>query len=204
MPAPLPKSSEGPNNLTNFRNPHPEAMLLLVVNSWPRLMKLEDSNPPFLHDPADSRMSQASTNSKLEFAATGHPVAAESRFSLVKCGFAIASVACFTAAIAGALLPLIPTTPFLLLGFFCLSRVSHRWHTRLMKSRWAAPVREWKAHRAIRKETRRIAFLSVALVAAIAILLASSDWRALLIVALGTTIGCVVLYRVPVRDDSHE
>lgn len=126
--------------------------------------------------------------------------AEESRFSLVRWAMAVASVACFVAALIGALLPLVPTTPFLLLGFFCLSRVSKRWHARLLESRWAAPVREWRAHRAIRKETRRIAFLSIALVAAIAVFAARSDWRALSIVALGTTIGCVVLYRVPVRD----
>ncbi|MCA9106755.1 MAG: DUF454 family protein [Planctomycetales bacterium] len=115
--------------------------------------------------------------------------------------FGLAASCCFVLAFLGALLPLLPTTPFLLLGFYCLSRVSSRWHQRLLRSHWATGVREWKEHRAISPSTRRTALASIAIVAALAFWGGAADAHVLMGVSLGTTIGVVALLRVPVRRE---
>lgn len=52
--------------------------------------------------------------------------------------------------IAGIPLPLLPTTPFLLLAAFCFSRSSNRLHDWLVQHKHLGPpIRDWNAHGAI-------------------------------------------------------
>lgn len=49
--------------------------------------------------------------------------------------------------IIGVLLPLVPTTPFLLLAAFCFSRSSERLHQYLLNQRWFGHyIRDWEEH----------------------------------------------------------
>jgi hypothetical protein len=53
--------------------------------------------------------------------------------------------------VLGAFLPLLPTTPFLLLAAACYARASVRFYNWLLNSRSFGPlIRDWRAHRAIR------------------------------------------------------
>ncbi len=53
--------------------------------------------------------------------------------------------------VLGAALPLLPTTPFLLLAAACYARASIRFYNWLLRSRTFGPmIRDWRAHRAIR------------------------------------------------------
>ncbi|HRF02044.1 MAG TPA: DUF454 family protein [Pirellulaceae bacterium] len=103
-------------------------------------------------------------------------------------------------AAAGAFLPLLPTTPFLLLAVACASRVSTTWRERLLASRWGLPVRQWREHRGISLDVRRRAALAIALVAAFGLWGAAGDLRLLVPVTLGSTIGLVALYRLPLIE----
>ena len=52
--------------------------------------------------------------------------------------------------VAGLFLPLLPTTPFLLLAAACYVRSSERHHRRLMESRVFGPIlRDWEEKRAV-------------------------------------------------------
>lgn len=52
--------------------------------------------------------------------------------------------------VAGIPLPLLPTTPFLLVAAFCFARSSQRWHDWLVEHRHLGPpIKSWRAHGAI-------------------------------------------------------
>lgn len=64
--------------------------------------------------------------------------------------------------IIGIFLPLLPTTPFLLITAFCFSKGSDYWHQWLLNHAWfGPPVRDWIKHRMIRT---RVKFISVTMI----------------------------------------
>ncbi|WP_353217698.1 YbaN family protein [Sandarakinorhabdus sp.] len=67
--------------------------------------------------------------------------------------------------IAGVVLPLLPTTPFVLLSAFCFARSSPRWHAWLMNHASFGPlIRNWQQHRAIAPRAKLVSVLSMAAV----------------------------------------
>lgn len=57
----------------------------------------------------------------------------------------------------GVVLPLLPTTPFLLVAAFAFSRSSQRWHDWLHRHRVFGPIiDEWNRHGAINRKTKII------------------------------------------------
>lgn len=53
----------------------------------------------------------------------------------------------------GVVLPLLPTTPFVILAAFCFARSSPRFHARLLNSPTFGPaIRDWRDHRAISRK----------------------------------------------------
>jgi uncharacterized membrane protein YbaN (DUF454 family) len=60
--------------------------------------------------------------------------------------------------IAGVVLPLVPTTPFLLLAAFAFARSSPRLHDWLVNHpRLGPPIADWQAHGAISRRTKLVA-----------------------------------------------
>lgn len=79
--------------------------------------------------------------------------------------------------IAGAVLPLLPTTPFLLVAAYAFARSSPRLHAWLMSHRQFGPlIVNWQQHRAIGRRARQAAFAVMALSLAISWLLAVPGW----------------------------
>lgn len=65
--------------------------------------------------------------------------------------------------IAGVMLPLLPTTPFVLLSAFCFARSSPRWHDWLMRHPGFGPlIRNWQQHRAIAPRAKLVSVASMA------------------------------------------
>ena len=66
-------------------------------------------------------------------------------------------------AVVGAVLPLLPTTPFLLLASFCFYRGSPRIHAWLHRSAWFGPtLDDWQHSRGVRRSVKNRALLAVA------------------------------------------
>ena len=75
-----------------------------------------------------------------------------------------AGAGCMLAGIVGIFLPLLPTTPFVLLAAFCFSRGSVRWeHWLLAHPRFGPMVRDWRANRAVPLRAKQFAVVMMAL-----------------------------------------
>lgn len=69
------------------------------------------------------------------------------RQTLIRTLFLISGIFFVLLGIIGLLLPLVPTTPFLLVATFCFSRSSERLHQYLLNNRWFGHyIRNWEEH----------------------------------------------------------
>jgi hypothetical protein len=103
--------------------------------------------------------------------------------------------------LAGIFLPLLPTTPFLLLSSYCFIRSSPRAHRWLLAHPWfGPPIRDWEEHRAV---SRRVKLLAVIAVTGV---VGTTWWFGtgspiLRYAILGlATIGLAVVWRLPVTQ----
>lgn len=95
-------------------------------------------------------------------------------------------------ALIGAVLPLLPTVPFLLLSAFCFARSSERLYHWLLSHKTFGPmISDWQSSGAIRPSAKKMATLSVAIVFGISLIL-SLPIKVLLIQAV--TLGCVMIF----------
>jgi uncharacterized membrane protein YbaN (DUF454 family) len=100
-------------------------------------------------------------------------------------------------ATAGLFLPLLPTTPFLLLASWCLVRSSPRLHARLLASPLFGPmILDWERHRGVRLHVKLSALAVLALVVGFG--LASERLGLLLkfLLAALATVGATVILRL--------
>jgi hypothetical protein len=90
--------------------------------------------------------------------------------------FLALGVAFFTLGVAAAFLPLLSTTPFMLLAAACFARSSERFYNWLLANRvFGATVREWQEHRSVRRRTKWIAIVTMAVSLAASTLLFVPD-----------------------------
>ena len=69
--------------------------------------------------------------------------------------------------VLGILLPLLPTTPFLILAAYFFSRGSKRLHAWLLSHRvFGPPIENWRTHRAISAKAKLTALAAMALILA--------------------------------------
>ena len=107
---------------------------------------------------------------------------------------------CVGLAVAGIFLPLLPTTPFLLVAAACFARSSPRFHRWLLEHRVFGPlIRDWQTHRALPARTKAVAIgmLVVTFGTSIAVAVEDVRLRAVL-VAFGVAL-VVMLLRIPTR-----
>ena len=103
--------------------------------------------------------------------------------------------------IAGAFLPVLPTTPFMLLAAACFARGSKRFYNRLLNTKTFGPaILEWRTHHSIPYRIKIIAIVTMAITLSASILLAVKTlWLQLLLAAFGSGLG-LWMYRIPSRD----
>lgn len=114
-------------------------------------------------------------------------------------------IACGTIAVAlgliGVFLPVLPTTPFLLLAAACYARASPSLYRRIAHSKTLGPaVIEWRRHRSIPWRTKLFAIVLMSVSILVTATLFVRPWwgkAALIAVGLATAIW---LYRIPSRD----
>lgn len=99
----------------------------------------------------------------------------------------------------GVVLPVLPTTPFVLLAAACFARGSERFHHHLLAHRIAGPiVREWEEHRSMPPGVKPWAFGLMALSFGVSLLLVPTAWHRLMLLGIAAVLA-FFLWRVPVR-----
>lgn len=100
----------------------------------------------------------------------------------------------------GAVLPILPTVPFVLLAAACFARGSERFHGKLLANRIAGPIiREWCLYRSIPRRAKRWAYGVMALSFGTSILIVPAVWHQIMLVIIGVILATFI-WRVPVRD----
>ncbi len=80
-------------------------------------------------------------------------------------------------AAVGVLLPLIPTTPFVILAAFCFMKSSRRLHDWLVNHRVFGPIIvDWREHGAISRPAKRVAIASMGAVFVLSLALKAPAW----------------------------
>lgn len=113
----------------------------------------------------------------------------------------VAGTACVGLGVLGLFLPILPTTPFLLLAAACYARASERFYGWLLDNRTFGPtIREWRRYRSIPYRTKwtAIVLMSLTLASSIVLFVRNPYLQASLAV-FGAGLA-VWLYRIPSRD----
>lgn len=107
---------------------------------------------------------------------------------------------CLLLGIVGIFLPLLPTTPLVLLAAACFARSSPRFHDWLLANRTFGPlIREWETHRAIPYKTKVTAIaLMLGTLAVSIVLFVGPLWLQVLLAAFGVALA-IWMYRIPSR-----
>jgi uncharacterized membrane protein YbaN (DUF454 family) len=128
-------------------------------------------------------------------------VAREHSSPIVRAVFLAAGIALLGLGIAGIFLPLLPTTPLVLLAAGCFARSSRPFHDWLLAHRLFGPmIEEWQRYRSIPYRTKIIAILTMAAtLGASIVLFVEPPWLKGLLAVSGVALA-VWLYRIPSRD----
>ncbi|MGB1199765.1 MAG: YbaN family protein [Thalassotalea sp.] len=104
----------------------------------------------------------------------------------------------------GVVLPLLPTTPFLLVAAACFAKSSPRFHKMLLENKVFGPlIYHWQASRSIPKRAKVIALLSMALALAWSCYLLSL-WYLQLATFLLILGPFIFVYRLPLSDGNTQ
>lgn len=108
---------------------------------------------------------------------------------------------CFVLGVIGAILPGLPTTPFLLLTSGLLLRSSPRLNAMLLRSRFFGPIlHDWQVHRGVRTDVKIKAVCGVLIaIAATLYFVQPTGWtRVILLTA--APIGLAVIVKLPIAS----
>ena len=100
--------------------------------------------------------------------------------------------------VVGAALPLLPTTPFMLLALWGFSRSSKRFHDWLYNHRWFGPsLQNWSEYRVVPWSVRLTAYVSMLASLSYTAFIADFHWLVPTTTAAVVLVGVLVISRCP-------
>lgn len=101
-------------------------------------------------------------------------------------------------AILGAVLPLLPTTPFLLVAAGCFAKSSPYFHKKLLNSKlFGQLIRDWQDSRSISQKSKMISLCSMVLAGVWSCYILENIWLKVLVITL--MVGpAIFVYRLPI------
>lgn len=104
----------------------------------------------------------------------------------------------------GVIMPLLPTTPFLLLAAWCFARSSPRFHYWLLhRSVFGRYLRCWQQHHAMPPGAKGRAILFILLSFALSLWMVKVFWLRILLLAI-LILLLIFIIRLPVHDTGQE
>lgn len=107
-------------------------------------------------------------------------------------------------AVLGAILPLLPTTPFLLVAAACFAKSSPYFYNKLLSSKiFGQLIRDWQDSRSISQKSKIISLCSMILAGAWSCYMLESMWLKVIVITL--MVGpAVFVYRLPIAKRINE
>jgi uncharacterized membrane protein YbaN (DUF454 family) len=101
----------------------------------------------------------------------------------------------------GAVLPLLPTVPFMLLAAFCFARGSERFHRWLVEHKQFGPaIAAWRDHGAVPRRGKIAALIAIVVTFGISVAMGLPVW---VLAVQAVVLGCVLAF-VLTRPDGPE
>ena len=108
----------------------------------------------------------------------------------------------FALGVIGIVLPLLPTTPFMLLAAACFANSSPRFHTWLMNHKYFGPIiRNFQEGKGIPRRVRNNTIILIWIMMSISMLVVAKLWSTVLLVTIGTIVS-IYLLQLPTFEDA--
>ena len=105
--------------------------------------------------------------------------------------------------VIGIVLPLLPTTPFVLLSAACFANSSPRFHQWLLSHKFFGPIiRNFKSGQGVPRKVRNSTIVLIWITMGISMLVVAKLWSTILLCCIGLGVT-IYLLRLPVYESSH-
>jgi len=109
---------------------------------------------------------------------------------------------CIILGVIGVFLPLLPTTPFILLAAYCFSRSSPRFHKWILSHRFFGPiVKNYESGKGLPRKIRFRGLMLMWLGMIGSMIIIQKLWAVIILGVIGVCVT-VYLYRLPVYDEN--
>lgn len=110
------------------------------------------------------------------------------------------ALGCLAVGAIGAVLPLLPTTPFMLLALWGFSKSSERFHDWLYNHRWFGPgLHNWNEYRVVPWPVRLTAYVSMLASLSFTAFIADFHWLIPTATAIVVLVGVFFISRCPTK-----